>query len=157
VLDRPWFRLDLRALVEDHGHDKCLCRVRMRAHATGISVPLVAGMALVIILDAAGLVAWPVGTIAAGLLAIGIAVKDIVSTSRVVWHAVDLVAEESSITPLPSEETRTAETPTRAAPAPRDESRHAHAHRHIDRHVDLAASAASAATHGSRERQFSER
>ena len=89
VLDRPWFRLDLRALVEDHGHDKCLCRVRMRAQVTGMPVPIVAACAVVMLLDATGLVAWPVAASAVGLLAIAIALKDMVSTSRVVWHAVD--------------------------------------------------------------------
>jgi hypothetical protein len=107
VLDRPWFRLDVRALVEEHGQERCLCRIRMRAHAMAIVVPLMAAFAAVLLVDAAGLVAWPIAAAIAVLLATAVALKDIVSTSRAVWHAVDQVTAEAGMTALRSEGTRT--------------------------------------------------
>jgi GT2 family glycosyltransferase len=142
VLDRPWLRLDVRALVEEHGQGRCLCRIRMRAQATAILVPMMAAFAAVMLADAAGLVAWPIAAAVAALLATAVALKDIVSTSRAVWHAVDQVAEESAMTPLGSSDTQT-KTPRPASSALRDDARHAH------RQIDLTA---SAATRGSRER-----
>lgn len=102
VLDRPWFRLDVRALVEEHGQERCLCRIRMRAHAMAILVPLMAAFAAVLLVDAAGLVSWPIATAVAVLLAAAIALKDIVSASRAVWHAVDQVAAEAGMTSMAS-------------------------------------------------------
>jgi GT2 family glycosyltransferase len=121
VLDRPWFRLDVRALVEEHGQDRCLCRLRMRAHLTAILVPMMAACAAVLIVDAAGLVPWPIAAAIAGLLALAIALKDVVSTSRAVWHAVDQVAEEAEMTPLRAGDMRTpaVRTPAPTKPAPR--------------------------------------
>jgi glycosyltransferase involved in cell wall biosynthesis len=114
VLDRPWFRLDVRALVEEHGQERCLCRIRMRAQATAILVPLMAAFAAVLIVDAAGLVAWPIAAAVAIVLAMAIALKDIVSTSRAVWHAVEQVTKSAGMTPIRSKDARKqAETRTR--------------------------------------------
>src|SRR5262249_57050047 len=33
IVNRLWFRVDIRALVEDHGGGRCLCRLRTRAPA----------------------------------------------------------------------------------------------------------------------------
>ncbi len=95
VLDRPRFRLDVRALVEEHGQERCLCRIRMRAHAMAILVPLIAASRRRPLLDAGGLVAWPIAAAVAAPLATAVALTDVVSTSRAVRHAVDQVAAEA--------------------------------------------------------------
>jgi hypothetical protein len=55
---------------------------------------------------ATGLVPWPLAAAVAGLLATALALKDVVSASRAVWHAVEQVAQEAEMTPLRSDETR---------------------------------------------------
>jgi len=104
IVNRVYFRLDVRALVEDHGNGRCLCRLRMRSRMTAAIVPFVLSVATVILLHAAGVIAWPIGAIVVGLLAAAIAVGDLVATSSIVSNAVDSVAAESGMFPMRSEE-----------------------------------------------------
>jgi O-antigen biosynthesis protein len=106
ILNRLWLRLDVRALVEDHGDGRCLCRLRMRSRVTAATFPLVLGIAAVVFLHAAGLIAWPLGATVVGLLEGVFAVGDIVGTSSTVSNAVETVAAEFGMVPLGSEQKR---------------------------------------------------
>jgi GT2 family glycosyltransferase len=104
VVNRGWLRLDIRALVEDHGGGRCLCRLRMRLPVTAAILPLVLGIAAVTVLHRAGLIAWPLGAIVFGVVAATIAVGDMVVTSSALSNTVDRVAAELGMSPMESHE-----------------------------------------------------
>jgi GT2 family glycosyltransferase len=104
IVDRAWFELDIRALVEDHGDGRCLCRLRMRSRVNAAILPFVLSIATVMLLHTTGLIAWPLGATVVGLLAGGIGLGDMVVTSSIVANAINSVAAEFEMLPIGSEE-----------------------------------------------------
>ena len=104
VVNRGWLRLDIRALVEDHGGGRCLCRLRMRPRVTAAILPVVLGMAAVTVLHGAGLIAWPLGAIVVGVVAATMAVGGMVVTSSTLSSVVDSVAAEFGMFSMASNE-----------------------------------------------------
>lgn len=101
VVSRLWFRVDIRALVEDHGGGRCLCRLRTRAHLTPAGVPLLLGVAAVPLLSAAGIVAHPLGTsVVVGLLGGAIVLGEMLMTCSAISSAVDGLAADLLIAPM---------------------------------------------------------
>lgn len=105
IVNRIWFRLDMRALVEEHGDGKCLCRVRMRARVTGALTPLLLAAAAVAGLRVAGF-GWPIAAAMVVLLAIVLALGDLVMTSSIVSHAVSEVTAQFGMLPMTLEDVR---------------------------------------------------
>jgi O-antigen biosynthesis protein len=102
IVDRTWFRVDVRSLVEDHGGGKCLHRFALRSRLTAaIGVPLLLGIAAAAALRYTGM-PWLAAlalVAAAGVIA---AIAGILSTSRVVLEALEAAAAEFKITPITS-------------------------------------------------------
>ncbi|HYT68453.1 MAG TPA: glycosyltransferase [Vicinamibacterales bacterium] len=100
IVDRGWSRLDVRALVEDHGGGRCLCRVRTRARLRAAIVPLAAGAGLATVLQQAGLIGWPLGAVTAAALAAVFAAANLVRSSSLLTDAVDEVATDCGMAPI---------------------------------------------------------
>jgi GT2 family glycosyltransferase len=101
IVDQAGFRLDVRALVEDHGSGKCLCRVAMRARQS--VAPLVAfasGAAVAIGLERAGLLGWPVAAGFAVLWTVALTVVHLALASRLVTSALNRLGAEIGLDPL---------------------------------------------------------
>jgi GT2 family glycosyltransferase len=113
IVNRLWFRLDVRALVEEHGDGKCLCRLRMRSRVTASGVPLALALAAVAALHVSGLIAWPLGATIVGILAGVVAIGDVVMTASIVSHEVDSVANAFGMLPMAAD----AQQALRRAPA----------------------------------------
>src|SRR5262249_37574906 len=80
LVDRLWCRVDIRALVEAHGGGTCLCRVRTRSRVAPLAIPPVLGIASVMLLYGAGVVASPLGTSAiVGLLSTAIVLGEMLT------------------------------------------------------------------------------
>jgi GT2 family glycosyltransferase len=102
VTNRTWFRLDVRALVEDHGGGHCLHRVALRSRLTAAAaLPLLVAAAAAFALRYAGL-SWMASTTIVGTLAFAVAVTSVLATCGVVLKAVAAVAEASGMTAIPS-------------------------------------------------------
>lgn len=107
IVDRSWFRLDLRALVEEHGGGRCLYRFAMRSRVTSAgALPLLFLLLAIVGLDSAALVPWPVASAVLGVLAVAMAVRDMATTCGVVTEALRAVEKEFGIAAIPLEERR---------------------------------------------------
>ena len=101
IVSRFWFRVDIRALVEDHGGGRCLCRLRTRAHVTPAAIPLVLGMAAVPLFNAAGVISHPLAmSVVVGLVAGTIVLGEMLMTCNVISSAVDGLAADLRIFPM---------------------------------------------------------
>jgi GT2 family glycosyltransferase len=100
VVDRGWFRLDVRALVEDHGGGNCLHRIALRSRLTAnIGGPLLAGAAAAAALRYAAM-SWPAAIALVAVAGLAGAIAGVLSTSRVVLDALESAAAEFGITPI---------------------------------------------------------
>jgi GT2 family glycosyltransferase len=116
ILDRRWFRVDVRALVEDHGGGKCLHRFSVRSRLTAAAaLPLLLSIAGAALFRYAG-TSWPaaIGTVAA--LGLTMAVAGVRSTSRLVFDALESVAHEFEIAPIAGTRERRRKVRTGSAP-----------------------------------------
>jgi hypothetical protein len=101
MVDQAWFRLDIRALVEDHGSGRCLCRVAMRSRVT--ATPLLAlgsGLAIAIGLQRAELIDWPLGALFVAVWTAALPVAHMALAARVVSKTLDSLAAELGLAPL---------------------------------------------------------
>ncbi len=116
IVNQTWFRLDVRALLEDHGGGNCLHRLAIRSHITSAAaLPL-----LLAVGTAAGLrysgVAWSVAISMVALVTLAVGVWSVLSTSHVVLRAVDAVADGLGMSSLSAWQRRGATTGEAAAP-----------------------------------------
>jgi hypothetical protein len=101
VIDRTWFRLDVRALIEDHGGGNCLHRFAVRSRLTTAAAwPLLAGLGTSALLRYAG-VPWSIGAPLVTLVAVLFALGCVLSTSRLVVGTLQAVAAEFGTSPVP--------------------------------------------------------
>ena len=102
IAGRTWFRLHVRALVEDHGGGNCLHRLAVRSRLTGgVALPLLLAFGGAAAFRYAGLPWTASATIVAALALVG-AVASVLGTSEVVLNALAAVAAESGMTVIPS-------------------------------------------------------
>ena len=102
ITNRTWFRLDVRALVEDHGGGHCLHRVAVRVRVTAaVALPLLVAAAAAFALRYAG-VSWVASTTIVATLTLALAVAGVLTTCGVVLKALAAVAEASGMTAIPS-------------------------------------------------------
>jgi GT2 family glycosyltransferase len=101
IVNRVWFRLDVRALVEDHGHGRCLCRLRLRPRLTSAVVPVLLGITAMLILSLTDVMTWSHAATAVALVGGTLAAGDMVLTSSMVSNAVKSVAAESGMLTMP--------------------------------------------------------
>jgi O-antigen biosynthesis protein len=95
-----WFRVNVRALIEDHGGGQCLHRVAVRSRVTSAAaLPLLVAAAAAAVLRYAGL-SWATSTAIVGVLALAAGVRTVLRTFEVVLEALATVAETSGMTPL---------------------------------------------------------
>jgi len=101
MVDQALFKLDVRALVEDHGSGKCLSRVAMRwrVGATPLVV-LGAGLAVVAALQRAGLGDWSTGIAIVALVTMALPIVHMTIAARVIANTLDSLAAELGLTPL---------------------------------------------------------
>ncbi len=106
ITNRTWFRLNVRALVEDHGGGNCLHRVAVRSRLTAAAaLPLLVAAAAAFALRYAGL-SWVASTAIVGTLTVAVAVTSVLATCDVVLKALAAVAEASGMTAIPSSHQR---------------------------------------------------
>ena len=102
ITNRTWFRLDVRALVEDHGGGQCLHRVAVRGRPTAAAaLPLLVAAAAAFALRYAG-VSWTASTTIVVTLTLAIAVTSVLATCGVVLKALSAVAEAFGMTAIAS-------------------------------------------------------
>jgi hypothetical protein len=102
ITNRAWFRLNVRALVEDHGGGQCLHRVAVRARVTAAAaLPLLVAAGAALALRYSGL-SWAASTMVAGTVTLAVAVASVLRTSAVLLKALAAVAEASGMTPISS-------------------------------------------------------
>jgi hypothetical protein len=107
IADRAWFRLDLRALVEDHGLSGSVCRLDMRARVTPAAVvPLLAALATAVLLHHVGGVAWIRGAVVVSVITLAMAMARIAAASRIAAAALEAVATESGMLTLTAADVR---------------------------------------------------
>jgi GT2 family glycosyltransferase len=116
VARRSWFRVDVRALVEDHGGGDCLPRFSVRPRlTTGAALPVLLGAGAVAAFRLAGL-SWALAVGIVALTAFLFGARSVLSTSRLVIDALHRAAIAHGIAPiLPRLERRRAR---RVPPAP---------------------------------------
>jgi GT2 family glycosyltransferase len=102
IINYTWFRLNVRALVEDHGGGHCLHRVAVWSRPTAAAAPyLVAAAGAVLALRYTGL-SWVASTTIVGTLTLAGAVASILATCGVVLKTLGAVAESCGMTAIPS-------------------------------------------------------
>jgi hypothetical protein len=107
VGDRAWFRVHLRALLEDHGGGRSLCRLGIGTRLTAVAaVPVLAGTGAVLLLDRMGLASLPLGAAIVACAGVAIAVWDVMVVSDVVAAAAARVAAELGLVAIESPKTR---------------------------------------------------
>jgi hypothetical protein len=94
IVNRLGHLVDLRAVVEDHGGGRNLCRLRIRFRRGVTVVPLLLAVATVMLLDTADLVAWPISSSVAVLLAGAATVAETITTWRIVSTVLQSVKTE---------------------------------------------------------------
>jgi GT2 family glycosyltransferase len=100
ITNYAWFRLNVRALVEDHGGGNCLHRVAVWSRLTAAAVPpLFVAAGAVVALRSAGL-SWMASTTIIGTLTLAVAVASLISTCAVVLKALGAVAESCGMTAI---------------------------------------------------------
>jgi GT2 family glycosyltransferase len=100
VVDRAWFRLDVRTLVEDHGGGRCLHRFAIASRVTGnAALPVAIALAAVFGLRYAGMSLQVASAIVAAVSVI-VAVTSVRSASGLVLDAVESVAVGLGMTPV---------------------------------------------------------
>jgi GT2 family glycosyltransferase len=113
IVDHAWLRLDVRALVEDHGSGKCLCRVVMRPRMTATPLlALASGIVVIAVLGRADLIAWSPGASLIGFWTMALTVVHMTVSSRVVTSAMNGLEAELGLLPLSPDRDRS------SAPAP---------------------------------------
>ena len=117
VAERGWFRVDVRALVEDHGEGRCLHRVAIHSRLTaGAALPILVAIGGAAALQSAGM-SWPLAVTLTFLLTFALAITGVLRTSRLVLGALHRTAEEFGIAPFfPTVDV--ADSPRRPAPEP---------------------------------------
>ena len=97
TIDHGSVRLDVQALVEDHGDGRCLCRLRARARlrADAIplradAIPLIVALLVAIVLAGANLMVWSLGALAAAI----VVTRDAVNAWSLLSDAFDATAAE---------------------------------------------------------------
>jgi GT2 family glycosyltransferase len=124
ITNYTWFRLNVRALVEDHGGGNCLHRVAISARPTAAaaaSLFVAAGVGFA--LHYAGLSPVASATIVA-TLTLAVAVTNVLATCTVVLNALGAVARSRGMTSIPSthrvewRERKAADAPVRSAGRP---------------------------------------
>jgi hypothetical protein len=102
VTNYTWFRLDVRALVEDHGGGQCLHRVAVWSRPTAAAaLPLFVAAGVVLALRYAGL-SWVAGAAIVGTLMLAVAVTTTLATCGVILKALGAVARSFGMTAIPS-------------------------------------------------------
>ena len=118
IVTRTWFRLDVRALLEDHGGGHCLHRVVVRPRLTTAgAMPLLAALSGVVALRYLGL-SWLTSTAIVGALTLGIAVSSVLNSAAVVLAALSAMASEAGMTPIAEPPLPAVHGGTGAAPLP---------------------------------------
>jgi O-antigen biosynthesis protein len=121
IVDRTWFRLDARVLIEDHGGGNCLHRFAIRLRPTGAAgIAVLVLVATIVAVHAAGVSSWLVSAALMTIMAIVVAVDSVRSTSRVFLHAVQSVAIECGMTDIAAAGRPRVLVPATASPATAD-------------------------------------
>ena len=102
IARRTWFRLHVRALVEDHGGGNCLHRLAVRSRlTTGVALPLLVTFGGAAAFRYAGL-SWMASATVVGALTLVVALASVFATSKLVLNALATVPADSGMTPIPS-------------------------------------------------------
>jgi Glycosyl transferase family group 2 len=118
VVRQGWFRLDVRALVEDHGGGRCLQRFAVHSRlTTAAALPLLIAIATAGMLRYTG-VSWFVAIAIVASTALLIAARGVLAASRLIFRALDAVATGLGMAVLPPYQTaRPVAADSRAVPA----------------------------------------
>ena len=100
IVSRLWFRIDIRALVEDHGNGRCLCRLRTRSRIMPAAMPLAFAIAAVLLLYATGAITRPLGMLVFVGLIGAIALGEMLMACGLVSNTVDSVAADFHTFPV---------------------------------------------------------
>ena len=101
MVDQAGFKVDVRALVEDHGGGRCLCRLALRSRMTAtLPVAFASIAAVVVLLLRAGLIGWPAAAAVVALGAIALPVTHRSIAARVLSRTINGVAAELALTAL---------------------------------------------------------
>ena len=101
MVDQAGFKVDVRALVEDHGGGRCLCRLALRSRMTAtLPVAFASIAAVVVLLLRAGLIGWPAAAAVVALGAIALPVTHRSIAARVLSRTINGVAAELALTEL---------------------------------------------------------
>ena len=102
LVDRAGLRFDMRALVEDHGGGRCICRVGIRSRFTSMAIfVLLISLAVLTLLHGERSLASPIGAAVAVLVA-GIAIWKVTATSIVIARTAEVVAAEFGMVEIKS-------------------------------------------------------
>jgi hypothetical protein len=106
IVHQTWFRLDVRALVEDHGGGNCRHRLAIRTNlTTAAALPLLVAVGTAAALRYGG-VPWTAGLPLVAAMALVIGFVSVLSASRVVLRALDSVTAGFGMSFLPSPHAR---------------------------------------------------
>jgi hypothetical protein len=101
IVDRAWFRIDIRALVEDHGIGGCTYHFGLQSRFTPAAVvPLLALPALAALLHGATGLGWLAGSVLTSIGMAVVAIMQIASVSRIATEALGQVATEAGMMPM---------------------------------------------------------
>jgi hypothetical protein len=116
IVDRAWFRLDIRALVEEHEAGKCVCRLAMRPRMTLMPLlSVAAGIALAAGLHHARLIEWQTGSAFVALWIAGLIGLRMTLASRLTSNTMNTLVAELGLSPIAADRDRT-QTPLTARP-----------------------------------------
>lgn len=100
AVDRSWFRVDARALLEDHGGGNCLHRFAIRCRPTASALfPLLLSGAAAAALRYAGF-SWPAAIASVAAMTVCLALLRVMGTARVVLDAIARAASDSGMVPI---------------------------------------------------------
>jgi hypothetical protein len=93
TIDHGSVRLDVQALVEDHGDGRCLCRLRARARLRADAIPLIVALLISMVLAGENLMVWSLGALAAAI----VVTRDAVNAWSLLSEAFDGTAAECGV------------------------------------------------------------
>jgi GT2 family glycosyltransferase len=106
IATRRWFLLDVRTLVEDHGHAGCVYRLRTQLRVRSAVIWPIFGVLAVVLLQHAGGIGWLTASVVAGVPAAALAIAQVGSASRTVADALHDVATGFGMVPMVSGDKR---------------------------------------------------
>jgi hypothetical protein len=106
ITNRTWFRVDVRAMIEEHGGGSCLYRLAVRPRLTAaVALPLLAALGTTAVLKYSGM-SWSASAAIVGVLTLTVALACVLRTSVLVLKALSAMAADVGLTSIPRHQLR---------------------------------------------------